>query len=373
MQVSRGGILAAMAAVSPVPPLLLGLEEEVFAVYRAAGGYRTSTASLLGLARLLWRERQAGATASNFRRGPVAWRELMSSVEVSTGARATPAELLRDVQARRAALGAALPMALLLPLGLLPASDEYHTAGLHLHVGVPAAQLARAYGNLARYLPVLAHATASSPWWAGAAGGPMQRPVHSFALGALGPDPLARFQDLIVTRRLGTIELRVLDPVWDPARLHAVVAAAAAVATLPRALPWSRSAYNALRPTYQYGLDSPGGETVRALARELHERCGFDPALIENTEAGRVLDSYRAVGEAATWQALNGGYRTGQWGSLGQPHPRPARWQGPLGFAAYYVPKLPYMLGKVRAEHHAPWRDGELTVPEVDEADTPPG
>ena len=346
-------------------PVTLGLEEEVFVLYGdEARGFRASTASFGGLARLLWQDpqRNLGGTASNFRRGPAARRELMSSVEISTPVQAHPGTLLASALSRRRELSRALPRGLLVPLGLLPGSDASHTAGLHLHVGVPAARLGTVYGNLARFLPVLTHASASSPWWNGLPAGPLSRPLHSFALGPLVADPLERFQDLIVTRRLGTIEVRVLDPIWEPERLHAIVNAVWELARLPQRLPWSRATYNRLRETYRSG---PTPE-VFALAQELQAVSGFEPGWLAHTASARVLASWRQHGEAHTLAALDGAYRTGEWGSLGTPHPRPARWQGAVGFAAYYLPKLPYMARKVRAEHHAEWTGEPLVIGELE-------
>jgi Glutamate-cysteine ligase family 2(GCS2) len=359
-------VAAPLNTASSAGPVTLGLEEEVFVLYGDdQHGYRASTASFGGLARLLWADwaGNVGGTASNFRRGPPARRELMSSVEISTQVHAHPGTLLVAALSRRRVLGRALPTGLMVPLGLLPGSDEYHTAGLHIHVGVPPERLETVYGNLARFLPVLAHASASSPWWAGQPAGPLSRVVHSFALGPLSPDPLARFQDLIVTRRLGTIELRVLDPVWEPERLAAILNAVYALARLPERLPWTRATYNRLRGTYATGPN----EEVMARAHELQVLCGFDPEWMSSTVSARVLDSWDIQGEAATLEALDGAYRTGVWGSVGTPHARPARWQGAAGFAAYYLPKLPYMARKVRAEHHARWSGGELKIGEVEE------
>ena len=344
----------------------LGLEEEVFILYGdAVQGFRASTASFMGLARLLWSDwkQNVGGTASNFRRGAVAWRELMSSVEISTPIHAHPATLLASALSRRHELSRALPAGLMVPLGLLPGSDKFHTAGLHLHVRVAPERLATVYGNIARYLPVLTHASASSPWWNSQPSGPLSRVAHSFALGPLTPDPLARFQDLIVTRRLGTIELRVLDPVWEPERLLAILSAVYALARLPDRLPWSRGSYNRLRASYATGPDAE----VRALARELQTISGFDPGWLEHTVSARVLESWQTRGEAATLAALDGAYRTGTWGSADTPHTRPPRWRGAAGFAAYYLPKLPYMARKVRAEHHTEWSGGELVIEDVTE------
>ncbi|MFC4452499.1 glutamate-cysteine ligase family protein [Deinococcus sonorensis] len=348
---------------STVPPPTLGLEEEVFVLYQETSGtFRTSTASFQGLARLLWRHpsRNLGGTASNFRRGPAARRELMSSVEISTPVHAHPDTLLMSALSRRRELSRALPDGLMVPLGLLPDSDSFHTAGLHVHVGVPPERLATVYGNLARYLPVLTHASASSPWWQGQPGGPLERVQHSFALGPLISDPLARFQDLIVTRRLGTIELRVLDPIADPERLRAVLHAIWSVARLDEALPWSRSTYNRLREGYRTGPD----DEVRALAGELQTISGFDPAWLDHTAARQVRESWQRDGEAATFRALDGAYRSGAWGDLGTRSGRPARWRGVAGFAGYYLPKLPYMARKVRAEHHAALPQGPLDIPD---------
>ena len=287
------------------PAVTLGLEEEVFVLYGDPGrGYRASTASFTGLARLLWTDWKlnVGGTASNFRRGPAARRELMSSVEVSTPVHAHPDTLLMSALGRRRELSRALPTGLMVPLGLLPGSDSFHTAGLHVHVGVPPSLLETVYGNLARYLPVLTHASASSPWWNGQPSGPLSRPAHSFALGPLTADPLGRFQDLIVTRRLGTIELRVLDPVWEPERLHAVLSAVYALALLPERLPWSRATYNRLRESYILGLTPE----ILALAGELQAISGFDPGWLTHTVSARVLESWQTHGEPATLATLDG-------------------------------------------------------------------
>ncbi len=340
----------------------LGLEEEFFVLYDG----RPSTASLLDLARLLWRDprHNASHTATNFTRGPRAWRGLMSSVEVATRVHHHPDALLADVARRRADLTGVLRSGLIAPVGLLPDSDRYHTAGLHLHLGVPAGQLERAYGNIARFLPVLALASASSPWWGGREGGPMQRVPASFALGPLGHDPYARFQDLIVTRRLGTIELRVLDPVWDLGRLRAIVDAAWQLAALPERLAWSPQTYNRLRGLYPHeGLT----EETHALALELQDRTGFDARLAEAPEATRLAQHARAAGFADLWRHLDGGVRAGRFAPSSTPDARPARWRGAAGFAAYYLPKLPYITYKAWQEHHGrpPAEGARGTPPEL--------
>ena len=335
----------------------LGLEEEVFVLFEG----QPSTASLLDLARLLWRDpgRNLGGTASNFTRKLPG---LMSTVEISTGVHAGPDTLLNEVFARRAQLSAATRSGLIAPVGMLIQDDPYHTAGLHLHLGVAPGQRERAYRNVARFLPVLVLASASSPWRGRARYGQSYRVHASFALGPLREDRLYRFQDLIVTRRLGTLELRALDPVWERARLHAIVDAAWRLAGLKRNLPFERAAYNALREVYPKGGLTPA---VRELALELHDLTGFDPAWAERTEADRLADLEAREGAGAVWRSLDGAYRHGVFAPSDTPDRRPARWRGAAGLALYYGPKLPYIAYKGWREHHgAPPRErGNLFAP----------
>ncbi|WP_052351710.1 hypothetical protein [Deinococcus pimensis] len=322
----------------------LGLEEEFFVLFDG----RPSTASLLDLSKLLWEDprRNFARTATNFTRRP---RDLMSTVEVSTGVHITPDALVGEALARRADLARVMPRGLFAPVGMLPVDDAYHTAGLHLHLGVARRHLSTAYGNVARFLPVLVLASASSPWKGAERYGQSYRLHASFALGPLRDDPLHRFQDLIVTRRLGTLEIRALDPVWDPARLRAIVDAAWRLAAIERPLGFSRERYNALRETYPRG-----GLTreVRDLALELHDLTGFDPAWCEHTEADRLADLAAREGHASVWRHLDGGVRRGDFSPCGTRDGRPAAWRGAAGMALYYAPKLPYIALKGWREHH---------------------
>lgn len=310
---------------------------------------RPSTASLLDLASLLWRnpKRNMRHTASNFtRRLP----NLMSTVEFATGVHATPDTLLAETLARRQELASVMRSGLIVPVGMLQDANPFNTAGLHLHLGVPGDVMWRAYGNVARFLPVLALASASSPWDGTARYGHSRRTHASFALGGLRDDPFHRFQDLIVTRRLGTIELRVLDPVWNPARLHAIVDAAWRLAGLERALAFDRGAYNRHRERYPREGLTP---ELRELALELHDLTGFDPKWVEETEADRIAAEAERHGLTHVWRSLDGAYRHGAFTPSCTPDERPARWRGAAGLALYYAPRLPYMAVKGWQEHHA--------------------
>ncbi|AFZ69231.1 hypothetical protein [Deinococcus peraridilitoris] len=322
----------------------LGLEEEVFVLYQG----RPSTASLLDLAVLLWRDprRNFSKTASNFtRRLP----NLMSTVEFATDVHGSPAALLAETMARRAELAAVARTGLLVPVGMLPDENPYNTAGLHLHLGVEAGQLQRAYTNIARFLPVLTLASASSPWRGRERFGHSYRLQASFALGPLQRDPLHRFQDLIITRRLGTIELRALDPIWNPERLHAIVDAAWRLAALRRELPFDSATYNALRRRFPREGLTP---ELRELALELADLTGFDLKWLEETEAERLAELAEQEGFETVWRCLDGAYRTGTFGPSTTLDTRPAKWRGAAGLALYYAPKLPYMALKGWREHH---------------------
>ena len=343
MKIAGRLILTRMPPYAPT----YGLEEEVFVLYQG----RTSAGSLQNMAGLLWQDprRNWAATATNFRRGPAARRELMSSVEVSTRVEFSAATLFSAVLSRRRELSRAFAAGQLVALGALPGSDSYHTAGLHIHIGVPESQRQRVYGNLAYALPVLTLASASSPYFGDTQmqRGPLSRVASSFALGELGPDPYERFQDLIVTRRLGTLELRVLDPVPDPERLWAILQAVERTTNLPGSLPWSREEYNALRREALAGSSA----ALQARAAELEELTGFAAHWTQHTEAQRVRQHTDLRGWPSTCAHLDGLYRTGSWQDIGTPHARPPLWHGPAGFARYYLPRLPAIARKAYVEN----------------------
>lgn len=327
-------------------PLTFGLEEELFVLYQG----RSSLGSLWPMGQLLWQDpkRNWAATATNFRRGKVALRETMSSVEVSTPVEGSAATLFAATLSRRAELSRLFTTGQLVALGALPTSDRYHTCGLHIHIGTPAQERDRVYGNLAYFLPVLARASASSPYFeTGVDAGGLARVRSSFALGELGNNRWERFQDIIITRRLGTIELRVLDPIPDPERLWAVTQAVESIARLQGTLPFSVQNYNALRAQALQGYTP----ALARRAEELQAAAGFDPVWAQHIEAQRVQEHTRGHGWASTLAHLDGLYRSGVWQDLATPHPRPAPWQGPAGFARYYLPKLPAIARKAYVEN----------------------
>jgi hypothetical protein len=396
------GILFAVS-IRAAPRITLGLEEEVFITTPT----RPTLDALYVLAKLLWRNPRDyyKHTASNFARGRDALQCLMSSVEIATRPHTDINALLDELRLHRAALADAAGDAYLVPVGhLFDLDTPTNTAGLHIHIGVPAERRPTVYANLAYFLPLLILLSASSPYAGGRYFGQSYRVASSFAIGALHDDPYYRFQDLILSRRLGTIEIRACDPIWDLERLRVLLEAVQAIAQLPTARPIDRARYAALRHQAACVGYTPD---LQALYRELSTVHEIPEALLRETVSDRLQACMqlspspasgrggkckgeppfaptplsRPVGEGmevrvekadafqhallSTYARLNHAYRTGRWAPVA-PHPaRPSAWRGVLGVLGYYMPRLPYTAYKAWAEWGAPIRDGYLVTETV--------
>jgi len=344
----------------------------------------------------------------------------MSSVEIATRPHADIDALLEELRTHRAALADAAGDAYIVPVGhLFDLDAPTNTAGLHIHIGVPAKRRQTVYANLAHFLPLLILLSASSPFAGGRYFGQSYRVAASFAIGALRDDPYYRFQDLILSRRLGTIEIRACDPVWDLARLRVLLEAVRAIAQLPTARPIDRARYAALRHQAACVGYTPD---LQALHRELSAVYAIPEALLETTIADQLRGCAQAfqpsppvspspnslnhaplltspvngggfpprlrgglgwgqklsrmysmtAGQEATaigaakppqallhlYARLNHAYRTGRWEPV-EPHAvRPSVWRGALGLLGYYLPRLPYTAYKAWAEWRTPVREG---------------
>lgn len=325
----------------------LGLEEEVFITQPD----RPNLQSLYYLARLFWRNPGYFLTHSdsNFARGADLKAGLMGPVEISTPVAGSPAELVAYLADLRQQLAAVVgEEGLLVGVGhLLDIDAPTLTAGLHLHLSdLPDPE--RAYANLAHFLPLFALAAASSPARNGTWFGPSYRLHCSYALGPLRPgDPYYRFQDLIFSARLGTIEVRLLDPVADLKRLESVVTAVVAVAAAERRYTWDPVTYRKLRAEAATSGFTPG---LAALWAELQEIYPLARDLLERTASALIWESYKHHGLIPTYAALDALYREGGFTCKRAP----ARGYNPLktvaGLAGYYAVRLPYKLAKVRKE-----------------------
>lgn len=282
-------------------PVTLGVEEEVFVL---EDGRETPTLQSLDYLRRLWwsnPKKWAATTHSNFARGADRRECFMGSIEIATGVHRSPDSLIEDLIERRAALARAAEGARVVPTGsLYTLSSPSNTASTHIHVGVPKEHRDTAYKNLARVAPALAIASANSPFGGGK---PYTLSFRLEVPGLIGPlreDPEYRFQDLIISKRLGTIELRLCDPIPEAERLRAVLAAVQAVAAYPEALSFDRETYNSEREKWTKGcLTDFVQEAIELAARtssfsadwvcaplgrrvgEIAERDGFDAAYRE--------------------------------------------------------------------------------------------
>jgi hypothetical protein len=325
--------------------VLFGIEEEVFITEPR----RPTLQSLYYLARLLWRNPRYYYvhTASNFARGSDIRQGLMSGIELSTRPHASADAAVDDLARRRQEL-ASVCQGLLVPLGnLFDYAAPTNTCGLHVHVG-PVPDPDRAYANLGHFLPLFLLLTANGPVAGGREfEGLSYRMARSYAIGPLRPDPWYRFQDLIFARRLGTVEIRALDPVWDLERLRVLLRCVEALVHLPHRLPFDRDTYNrererVLRHGYQEG--------ARRLYRELSSICPVAEEWFARPPAEEVRVLWRRHGTLGAYSALDNAYRTGQLVPRELPAMESSVGKAAIGLAGYYMVRLPYTLHKVWQE-----------------------
>ncbi len=325
----------------------LGLEEEVFLTEPD----RPTLHSLYYLARLLWTAPgfYYVHSDSNFARGRDLRQGLMSGVEVSTLPCRSPAAVVADLQTRRQALAAACgEEVLMVPLGHLVGMDApTNTCGMHVHLG-GLADPGAAYRRLARYLPLLALLTANAPYRQGRRWGISYRMACSYAIGPLQPDPRYRFQDLILSRRLGTVEARLFDPTWDLVRIRVLVECMLAVASAGPDREVDHGRYARLREQAARRGYTP---ELAGLYRELAGLCEVDERWFAVPPAEQTAALVERYGVVGAYSALDSAYRGGplEPGRVPRSCARPHRVMG--GLLGYYLPRLPYKARKAWREH----------------------
>ncbi|MBX6350031.1 MAG: hypothetical protein IRZ11_00795 [Clostridia bacterium] len=350
-----------------VPALRFGLEEEVFLTYPD----RPTLDGFWPLARLLWSDPHSwyARTASNFARGRDRALCLMSGVEIATAPAPSPDEAVSALALARRAL-AERTDGWMVAMGALPGLLlPTNTCGLHVHVGGLPDRLA-AYRRLARFLPLILCALQNSP----DGRRPSYRLARSYAIGPLTGDPADRFQDLILPRRLPTVEIRAFDSTADLARIGAVLRAVEAIVSRAPDAPLDVGAYARLRAAV---AERGYGPHVRPLYLELRRLVEVDEELFRTPPAGEVvrllgghdpaappreallslfseLDRrYRAsagLGGAEAPGARRPRRAPSRAGAAGRP-PRPSPPRAALGLVAYGLPKLPYVAWKAWVEN----------------------
>ncbi|MCX6346182.1 MAG: hypothetical protein NT018_14110 [Armatimonadetes bacterium] len=318
-----------------------GIEEEVFVTEPE----RPTLESFYYLARLLAKDPAYYYThsAHNFARGKDLKQGWVGGVEISTGVHDDIEALVDDLAVRRAEL-ASVCTGLIVPMGhLINYNAPTNTCALHIHIG-GMEDNRRLYGNLIHFLPILGLFTANSPMVDGEYFGQSYRMSQSWAIGPIQDDWKGRFQDVILSKRLGTVELRVLDPCWDLGRVRWLMRAVKAIAELDIELDPGIETYNTLRAEIcKTGLL----DKTMGLAEELRALVGFPMEMLERTASDELQEMYNKDGLLGAYSALDNGYRNGIF------EPRPVNKEqkadiakGIVGFAAYFIPRLPYYAWK---------------------------
>ncbi len=315
----------------------LGLEEEVFVLEPLL----PTTRSLYYLSRLFWQnpKRNYTLTASNFARGHDLRSGMMSGVEVATDICHTPEETISQLRALRTKL-AAVAEGYIAALGhLLQTDTPTNVCALQIHLG-GMEDPARSYDNIAHFLPVLILLLANSPMRECERFGQSYRLQVGYATGPLTGDRRYRFQDLIISKRLGTIEVRAFDANPNLERVRIALNALLALANTSVHYPLDLVAYRRQR---EQAITNGLNPELSQLAKELNEHVAIPSELLQRTESDQTAEMYAADGLAGTYKALDFRYR--QMAYTPPPHSWTTRrlLQPALGFLTYYFPKFPYI------------------------------
>lgn len=318
-----------------------GIEEEVFVTEPE----RPTLRSLYYLAKLLARDPKFYYThsAHNFARGRDVKQGVMSGVEISTEVHQDIDLLIGDLRKRRADL-ASVCSGLLVPVGhLLNYDTPTNTCAVHIHIG-GVKNRKRVYRNLIHFLPVLPLFTMNSPMADGKYFGQSYRMHKSWAIGPIKSDWTVRFQDVILSKRLGTVELRVCDPCWDLERVRHLLRAVKAIADLGEDLEPNIDRYNVLRD--DISRNGLLGETA-GLVDELRAMVDFPKEMLTRTASDELREVYERDGLVAAYSALDNGYRNGKFEprEISQKQRRHIA-KGVIGFIGYFLPRLPYYAWK---------------------------
>ena len=318
-----------------------GIEEEVFVTEPE----RPTLRSFYYLARLLARDPRFYYTHSshNFARGADLKQGWIGGIEISTGVHDSVEALVDDLARRRGDL-ASVAKGLLVPVGHLFNYDApTNTCGMHVHIG-GIQNKERLYRNLLHFLPILPLFTASSPFVRGEYYGQSYRMDKCFAIGAVGKDWTVRFQDIILSKRLGTVELRICDTCWDVDRIRWLLRAVKAISELDETLEPNIEQYNLLRERIcKHGVLN---ETAH-LVDELKSLVDFPDEILTHTASDELKELYNSSGLIGAYSALDNGYRNGKLEprEVAQKQKRYSA-RGIIGFVGYFVPRLPYYAWK---------------------------
>ena len=322
-----------------------GIEEEVFVTEPSLPSLR----SLYYLAQLLRKDPYYNYfyTHSNLAHFPDVKTGLMAGVEITTRPFQSTMGLVSELRSRREEFSAVCD-GLIVPMGyIINLRACSKGSGLHIHIGEMKNKDV-IYENIAYFLPLLSLLTVSSPYFGNHYFGQSARMHYSPFIGPLKEDRYYRFQDIIISHRLKTIELRIFDPVWDISRIEILLGAIEKIISLDRTLNLDIKAYLKLRhQAATYGFN--GG--LERLYQELNEIHPLPKELFSRTISDSVSDYYRQNGLVKTYSALDNAYRHSIFKA--QKINRYSRIKLPsilMGVFGYWLPRLPYNLWKLLRE-----------------------
>jgi hypothetical protein len=300
-----------------------------------------TTRSLYYLSRLFWQnpKRNYVLTASNFARGQDLKYGLMSGVEVATDICRSPQETIQQLRVLRNQL-AGVAEGHIVALGhLLQTDTPTNVCALQIHLGGMEDPI-RSYDNIARFLPVLILLLANSPMRKGERFGQSYRLQVGYATGPLTGDRRHRFQDLIISKRLGTIEVRAFDANPDLDRIRIALNALVVLATSSVHYPLDLTAYRHLR---EQAITRGLNPELSRLAEELNELVEIPLEMLQHTESDQTAQIYQIEGLAGVYRKLDSRYRQRDYTPPQRSWPTRRLLQPALGFLMYYFPKFPYI------------------------------
>ena len=322
-----------------------GIEEEVYLVQRG----KPSLESFYCLASLLWKKGffNYAHTAINLSHASDIKTGIMGGIEVSTEVCGDADSAVEALSRRRKELSEAASSGLIIPMGSLADIDApTKTCGMHIHIG-GLDSVERVYYNIAHFLPLLMLLTASSPCVNGGRYGNSYRAENCPFIGPLNGNRLDRFQDIIVSRRLKTIEIRVFDTVWDMERIRTLMGILDRIVKIDDELDYDPAFYRAARK--EAALAGYGDKTGR-LYRELSGVCECSEDLFRNTPADFIYDYMETNGRDRAYSALDGCYRNNLFEPVNTDGHVPNLLKIGIGLAGYYIPKIPYSVWKTCRE-----------------------
>lgn len=322
--------------------LKIGIEEEVFVIE----GEKPAVDSLYPLYKLL-RKNPAFYyihTAVNIPRGKDFFESPVASIEISTPVTSSVEEAIEQLSLIRKELARNCPSKII-ALGMLPNLTQAKSivSGLHIHLS-GSFDLVEARKKIAYYIPALLLITANSP--------SVENDYISNRIlfnpfsGAIVNDFFERFQDIIISRRLKTLEIRVFDPVCDLKRVAALLCCLEAILKAPFNKELDFQKYMQLRNSAaKYGIMN---DEVKKLVEELVDISGVEFKFFLFPESLRVKKMLNEMPLKEVYEVLDRDYRAGV-SYEGERIPKTLR--ALYGFFGYYIPKMPYTTYKFLKEH----------------------